>query len=115
MATIKASNVKNRSDSELMVLLDVECGNDLGFWFPEMPATKLTSWWLDLETVTPYWMGDKILPGTVVYVDCPELRALWLAMMKSKIYWNASLHCDNDSLLGHPCGKIYEHLGFREE
>jgi len=62
------TDISNKIENELTVLLCKEYGYREWFWFPEMSEEKLIQWWKDLESVEPYFMTPERLPGTLIQV-----------------------------------------------
>lgn len=94
---------------QTLVLLEEEYGFRCWYWYPNMSYDALIDWWLNLESVDPYFMTPEPLPGDVVLVnDMDE----WLSLSRSKKYFSAHMHCDDDSWLKPPSGQYLGHAGY---
>lgn len=108
-----SSDIREKANDELLVLLNEEYGYRRWFWFPEMTASELMAWWECLESVSPYFMTPEPLPGNVIKVD-HETSDIWEALDREEVHYSAHLHCDDDSILITPEGGRIYHRGYEE-
>ena len=105
------SEVEARWKKDFLVLLDEEYGYRSWFWFPSMSVSELEKWWKKLDSVEPYFMTPKPLPGGLYQASEDEID-LFLALEKSGKYYMAHTHCDDDSFLINLDGKKLFHKGY---
>jgi len=93
----------------LTVSLEEEYGYRHWFWYPKMSEKELLDWWKKLESIDPYFMSPEPLPGKVIQTDDLDK---WMDLDKSKQYYYAHTHCDDDSVLISPRGIKHYHKGY---
>ena len=106
------TDISNKIENELTVLLCEEYGYREWFWFPEMSEAKLIQWWKDLESVEPYFMTPEPLPGTLIQVKEDNDFELFQQFEEKNKYFTSHIHCDDDSILVTPTGLKIQHKGF---
>ena len=74
-----------------------------------MSDEELIEWWLNLESVSPYLMTPEPLPGNVTLVANMQE---WQNLQENTAYYQAHIHCDDDSWLKLPSGKYLGHAGY---
>lgn len=95
----------DRMKREFAVLLDEEFGYRYWVWFPKMTSKELEFWWRSLSSVEPYFFSPKGLPGEVVQV---KEENIWPDLIRSKKFYLAHMHDDQDSFLRRPDGTEIE-------
>ena len=100
------TQIKQRTENELVVAIDEEWGYRAFLWFPGMTGTELEAWWTNLEDVETFWRTE---PGTRTrlrrgwpgeFIDAEEsdeLYALWSSLFRGGPYRsNIDMNGDND-------------------
>lgn len=106
--------IENRYRSDFLVLLVEEYGYRRWFWFPLMGKDELEKWWTQLETVAPYFMSPKPLPGDLYQVEADDEYDLFMKLNKAGNNYSAHIHCDDDSLLIRPDKTKLFHRGYEK-
>ena len=106
--------IENRYRSDFLVLLVEEYGYRRWFWFPSMGKDDLEKWWAQLETVVPYFMTPKSLPGELYQVAVGDESDLFIELERAGSHYFAHTHCDDDSVLIRPDKTKLFHKGFEE-
>jgi len=94
---------------QTLVLLEEEYGFRYWYWYPNMSEDALIDWWLNLESVDPYFMTPEPLPGDVILVKDMDN---WLSLSRNQKHFVAHIHCDDDSWLKLPSGQYLGHAGY---
>lgn len=93
-------------EDQALVWLEEEYGYRHWLWLPLMAPDELETWWLDLETVHPFFADpSRDMPGWLIQrpYDCELARCDWL--------YRAHTHDDSDSYLRRPGGAELQHAG----
>ena len=106
--------LKEKIETDFLILLTEEYGYREWFWFPNMNEEKLLEWWKELESVDPYFMTPEPLEGWLVEMN-EELADLYSQLRNSKQYITAHFHCNDDSYIKLPNGEIVHHKGYIKE
>ena len=104
--------ITNRYKTNPLILLEEEYGYRRWFWFPNMSLAELELWWLNLETVTPYFMTPEPLPGDLYKAQSEDEFDLFCELESSSDYYCAHIHCDDDSVLMKPDKTKVFHKGY---
>ncbi|WP_194867073.1 hypothetical protein [Pseudoalteromonas sp. PPB1] len=96
-------------ENDFLILLEEEYGYKHWFWYPEMEPRILIQWWKALKTVEPYFMTPEPLPGSVVFAEDMDH---WYSLEMTGQYYEAHIHCDDDSWIKIPNQGYIYHAGY---
>ncbi|WP_299410110.1 hypothetical protein [Acaryochloris sp. IP29b_bin.148] len=105
--------IKERYQTDFLVLLAEEYGYRRWFWFPSMGEKELEIWWEKLESVDPYFMTPEPLPGDLIQAEDNDEFELFFKLRDSGNYYTAHTHCDDDSVLIKPNETKIFHQGYK--
>ena len=111
---LNLEGLKEKIETDFLVLLTEEYGYRLWFWFPNISEEKLLEWWKELESVDPYFMTPEPLDGWLIQAT-DELCDVYIELDKKGEYISAHFHCDDDSYIKLINGEIVHHKGYVKE
>ncbi len=118
--------IKQRAQSELVVIIEQEGGYKQYIWFPGMTGPELEAWWMALDDVDPFRRVEQETkvrlrqgwPGDFIEADQRhELWVLWDDLLEispyyAQIYWNWEYNLsDPDTFLRRRDGTVFQHRG----